>query len=291
MKKTFSLVILCFLGAVQAYSQSDKKPDKITVNDLITRHLASIGDKDSLAAASTRVMTGQGTLTQKVGSGVSGFVLAGPAQFASSNRSVVYVISFDNNTYPYEKLAFDGSNVSFGLPSGKSTLLVNYLRTQNAILKDGLLGGTLSAAWPLLDIRSGQKTKLEMAGTTTINGKSCYKVKYSSGRTGDMKVALYFDADTFRHVRTEYLYTIEPSIGTSSTDTQSTSRVERYQLVEDFSDFTAAGKLTLPMTYKITITSEGQIKNSTGTNVREWLMNFDKVFYDQRLGPEAFKVS
>ena len=288
MKKLISLSLLFFLACLQAYSQ---KPDKITIDDLISRHLASIGDKDALAAGSTRVMTGQGTLTQKVGSGVSGFVLVGPAQFASSDRSMVYVISFDNNTYPYEKVAYDGSKVSFGLPSGKSTLLGNYARAQNSILKDGLLGGALSAAWPLLDVKSGQKIKLEMAGMTTIDGKSCYKVKYSSGRTGDMKVALYFDADTFRHVRTEYLYTIEPSIGTSSTDTQSTSRVERYQLVEDFSDFAVAGKLTLPMTYKITITSEGQIKTSTGTNVREWLMNFNKVFYDQKLGPESFKVS
>lgn len=288
MKKLFSLSLLFLLASLQAYSQ---KPEKITIDDLISRHLASIGDKDALAAASTRVLTGKGTLTSKLGSGVSNFIIEGGAQFASMPNRVVYAIDFSNATYSYEKIAFDGSTITYGLPSGRTTLLVGYIKAQNAILKDGLLGGALSAAWPLLDVKSGQKIKLEMAGMTKIDGKPCYKVKYSSGRTGDMKVGLYFDADTFRHVRTEYLYTIEPRIGTSPTDTQSSSRVERYQLVEDFSDFAAAGKLTLPMTYKITLTSEGQISTSTGTNERQWLMNFDKVYYDQKLGPESFKVS
>jgi hypothetical protein len=287
MKKSLLLALLCFF-AIHVYSQ---KADKVSVDDLITRHLASIGDKDALAAASTRVMTGTGALTLKVGAGTTGASLNGPAQFASSGRSVVYVIAFSNNQYPYEKLGFDGSNTSFGLPNGKTSLLGSYMKAQNSILKDGLLGGTLSSAWPLLDVKGGQKIKLEVAGTETIDGKQCYKVKYSSGRTGDMKVTMYFDPDTFRLVRTDYLYTIEPSIGTSSTDTQSTSRVQRYHLIEDFSDFKAAGKLTLPMTYKITLTSEGQIQTGTGTNIREWTINFDKVYYDQKLGPEAFKVS
>jgi hypothetical protein len=287
MKKSLLLALLCFL-TVQAYSQ---KTDKISVDDLVAKHLASIGDKDALAAATTRVMTGKGNLTQKVGAGTTGFSLDGAAQFGSSGRSVVYVIAFSNTQYPYEKLAFDGSSTSFGLPNGKTTLLGIYVKAQNSILKDGLLGGTLSSAWPLLDVKGGQKIKLEMAGMETIDGKQCYKVKYSSGRTGDLKVAMYFDADTFRHVRTDYLYTREPSIGTSPTDTQSTSRVERYHLVEDFSDFKIAGKLTLPMTHKITLTSEGQIQTGTGTTIREWTINFDNVYYDQKLGPEAFKVS
>lgn len=237
-----------------------------------------------------RVLSGNATLSSKIAAGgTTSFIIEGPAQFASTGKSVIFAADFGNATYPYEKVAFNGADISYGLPSGKTTLLGAYVRAQNSVLKDGLFGGVLSTAWPLLDIKSSSKIKLETAGTAKVEGITCYKVKYSSSRTGEMRVTLYFEAKTLRHIRTEYQYTIEPRIGTSPTDTQSSSRVERYTLVEDFSNFAEAGALTLPMTYKITITTERQA--TAGTNVREWITKFDKVFYDQKLGPEIFKVS
>ncbi len=291
MKNLVFLSVCLLLLVVTGSAQPDKKLEKLSADEIVSRHIASIGDKDAIAGAGTRVMMGDATLTQKVGGGLNGFILNGTGQFGSTGRSVVYAIDFSNPNYQYEKVGFDGERVTYGLPSGKSTMLVNYIRTQESVVKDGLFGGALSTAWPLLDVKSGQKINLEASGTTKIDGRNCYKLKYSSARTGQMKVALYFDADTFRHVRTEYEYTIEPRIGTSSTDTSSSSRVERYKMVEDFSDFKRAGKLTLPATYKITITNEGQLGFSTGTAVREWTINFANFYFDQKLEPGAFKVS
>jgi hypothetical protein len=233
-------------------------------------------------------MHGTGSIESKIG---AGFLLQGEGQFASTPKMVVFALAFQNTIYPYEKVAYDGQNTSYGLPSGKTTILVSYLKAQSSVLKDGLFGGALSAAWPLLDMASVPKAKLEMAGTTKINGLTCYKVKYSSSRTGQMKVTMYFDASTFRHIRTEYHYEIEPRIGTSPTDVRSSSRIERYDMTEDFSDFKQAGKLTLPTTYKITITSEGQIESATGAGLRTWTFNIDQFFFDEKLTPEIFKVS
>jgi hypothetical protein len=291
MKSVISTLILILSIVFVVRAQPEKKLEKLSAEEIIARHIASIGEKDAIAAAGTRVMMGEGKLVSKVGGGPSGFILNGTGQFASTGRNILFAIDFSNPTYAFEKVAFNGEDVTYGLPSGRPTLLVNYIRTQTSIMKDGLFGGALSAAWPLLDIKAGQKIKVEAAGTTKVNDKPVYRLKYSSGRTGQLKVSLFFDADTFHHVRTEYEYTIEPSIGRSSTDTQSTSRVERYKLTEDFSDFTRAGNLSLPLTYQITIVNEGQLALSTGTTIREWTLKIANVYFDQKLVPEVFKVS
>jgi hypothetical protein len=102
---------------------------------------------------------------------------------------------------------------------------------------------------------------------------------------------LYFDAETFRHVRTEYEYKIEGRIGTSSTDVRSSSRTERYHLTEDFSDFKTAGKLVLPFTYKINVTNELQLVSGPGTNSRDWTFTILQVYYNEPLEATVFKVS
>jgi hypothetical protein len=286
MKKLLSLVLLLTIHPLAVTAQGDgQKPEKLNADEIVSGHLASLGEKSALT--STRVMTGKGSLTSKLG---AGFLLAGPGQMASTDHSFVFALVFDNPSYPYEKVGFDGKDASYGLPSGKQTPLVSYLRAQGSILHDGLFGGELSTAWPLLDLKAA-KAKLETNGTAKIDGKLCYKMKYSSSRTGDLKVTLYFDAETFRHVRTEYAYTIEPRIGTSPTDTRSNAMVERYDMTEDFSDFAQAGKLVLPLTYKITVSNSSQIASTSGSSLREWSFHIDKVYFDQTLPSSSFKVS
>ena len=233
-------------------------------------------------------MVGQGKLESKIG---SPFTLNGPAQIASQGDKILYAMILNSPMYPYEKAAFDGSEQSLGLPNGKRTFLGDFLKAQTSILKDGLLTGALSATWPLLNYKSRKSVKLEYAGTSKIEERQCYKLKYSSGHTAELETTLYFDAETFRHVRTTYAYTKDPSIGTSSTDTRSSSRIERYSLTEDFSDFKQADKLVFPFTYVITITNEGQIASQPGTNSREWTFKILQVYYDEPLDPAVFKVS
>lgn len=232
------------------------------------------------------VLTGTGTISSKLG---AKFLLTGPSQMASAGRSFVLAMAFDSPIYPYEKIGFDGDKVYFGYPNGKTTVLGNYVKAHSSIVKDGLLGGALSTGWPLLDLKSDPKIKLDLRGTTKINDRPCYKVKYTSSRIGDISITLFFDSETFRHVRTEYVYTIEGRIGTSPTDVRSSSRTERYLLTEDFGNFNVADKTTLPFSYNISITTERQI-GSEATS-REWNFTVEKVYFDQVLSSEVFKVS
>ena len=284
MKNLPLLLVLLTLSAFQLVAQTSK----MSVDDLLAKHRASIGTAEAIAGAQSRVMQGTGSIESKLG---AGFRLDGQAQLASTPKMVLLGMAFPNPTYPYEKVAFDGTDASFGLPSGKTTALGVYLKAQNSVLKDGLFAGALSSSWALLESNLAPKTKLELAGTGKIEGVDCYKVRYSSSRTGVMKVMLYFDKATFRHVRTEYHYEIEPRIGTSPTDVTTGSRVERYDMTEDFSDFKQVDKLTLPTSYKITISTEGQIYSSSGANIRTWSMKINNFYFDQKLTADMFKVS
>jgi hypothetical protein len=288
MRKLLFFLAVILVSSVVISAQQDKKPAKITVDELIAKHLASIGPADVIAGIKSRVMVGNAKLESKLG---SASVIYGKGQMASQRDQVLYAMVFNSSVYPYEKAAFDGKDQSLGLPNGKRTLLTEFLKSQDSILKDGLFTGALSTAWPLLDLKSRKSAKLEYAGTAKIDDRQCYKLKYSSGRSGDLKTTLYFDAETFRHVRTTYEYTLEPSIGRSSTDVRSSSRVQRYSLREDFSDFKIAGKLTLPFTYTINITNELQMSSTPGTNSLEWTFTILQVYYDEPLEATVFKVS
>lgn len=286
----FILILSIVVSAEQekASDKNQKKAAKVTVGELIARHIASIGPADVVAGIKSRVMVGEGKLESKLG---SAFILNGTGQMASQGDKVLYVMIFNSPVYPYEKAAFNGKDQSLGLPNGKRTFLADFLKAQDSILKDGLFTGALSTAWPLLDLKSRKSVRLEYAGISKVDDRECHKVKYSSGRSGDLKTTLYFDTETYRHVRTTYEYTVEPRIGTSSTDVRSSSRIERYSLREDFSDFKMAGKLILPFKYTVTITNDLQIVSQPGTNSREWTFTVLQVYYDETLEATVFNVS
>jgi hypothetical protein len=284
MRKLLLLLTFIFIFGSAVVSAQQK----MTANDVVDKHLASIGPAEVIASIKSRVMVGTGKLEAKIGT--SSFI-TGPGQLASQGDKVLYALIFNSPNYPYEKAAFDGKDISLGLPNGNRTLLTDFLKAQGVILKDGLFTGALSTAWPLLDLKSKKGAKVEYAGTAKIDDRLCHKLKYSSGRTGDLKTTLYFDAETFHHVRTTYEYTTEPRIGRSSTDTRSSSRVERYSLTEEFSNFKIAGKLTLPMTYVIKSTNEQQIVSTQGANALEWTFIVLQVYYDEPLEATMFKVS
>jgi len=303
MKKTFLLAIAILILGSAVFAQKDKGA-KLTADEVIAKHLASIGTPEDLAAVKSRVMIGTAKISSKLGFDGG---LTGTAQFASEGDKVILAMIFNSSNYPYEKAAFDGKDQTVGYPNGIKTYLATFLRTQNGIMKQGLLGGVLSSAWPLLDVQ-GNKAKVDMGGTVEVDGKQLYKLKYTSG-VGGLKVTLYFDAETFRHVRTDYKYTVEAQQGATAIQSASV-KPDYYTLEEDFGDFKMAGKLTLPMSYKITVTREIGNPNLTTTSVPTgtgaievspvgrgssgslyWLINVVNVYYNEQLDAAVFKVS
>ena len=57
--------------------------------------------------------------------------------------------------YPHEKIGYDGQRVTISqIKPGVRTVLGRFLSTSDLAFKEGLAAGTLSSAWPLLDMAS-----------------------------------------------------------------------------------------------------------------------------------------
>jgi len=191
---------------------------------------------------------------------------------------------FNSNNYPYEKGAYDGENISVGLPLGNRSLLGDFLKSHSTVFKQGLFGGVLSSAWLLLNGNS-KEGEFEYSGLEKINDRQMHKLKYAPAKGGTLRINLYFDAETFRHVMSEYQYVVSPKIGPSRT-ANAGQREQRYTLVEKFSDFAIAGQLRMPQTYEIDLTVY-----TGATQSLQWVMKFSQFYFNEPLSVEAFKVS
>jgi hypothetical protein len=275
------IVLFSLTGAVGAPIPADKmKPEEV-----IAKHLASIGTPEAIAAAKVRILNGEVKARLKMSNSLR--ELGGPAQFASEGNKLILAMAFNSTNYPYDKAGYDGAKLTVSaLPTGGRSQLVAFFTAQEVIFKHGLLGGTLSSAWPLLSLDS-KEAKLSYSGTEKINGREAHKIKYEP-RKSDLKINLYFDAETFQHVRSDYQYTVSAYMGARPTAMGAnapTGGVNRFQMIEEFSDFKPAGKLTLPHQYKIQLVVE-----ATATNL-EWTIAFNQFVFDQAIDPESFNVS
>lgn len=258
--------------------------EKLTVEEVVARHLKSIGTAEDLAAAKTRIVAGTSLYTARSpGSGQnSGLSIL----FSEGNKSVI-AMTFANPSYPHEKFGFDGENlvISYVKPGLRSTL-GDFIFRRTSIFKDGLVGGTLSTAWPLLNW-SNDKGRLEYGGTKKIDGRETHVLKYLPRKGSDLKISLYFDSQTFQHVRTDYAQTVSAQMGATPDADKSGQRELHYELEEQFSDFKQEGKLTLPHTYKIKLMME----RNNNTYLADWEMIFSKFSFNQPLEAGWFDVN
>lgn len=277
------LILLATLYSASQRAQAGDK-EKLTAEEVVARHLKSIGTAEDLAAVKTRIAVGTSLFTARSpGTGQnSGLSIL----FSGGNKSVI-AMTFANPSYPHEKFGFDGENlvISYIKPGLRSTL-GDFIFRRTSIFKDGLVGGTLSTAWPLLNWNN-DKGKLEYGGTKKVDGRETYVLKYMPRKGSDLKISLYFDGETFQHVRTEYSQTVSAQMVATPDADKSGQRELHYELEEQFSDFKQEGKLTLPHTYKIKLMME----QTGATFLADWEMVFSKFSFNQPLDPGWFDVN
>ncbi len=210
----------------------------------------------------------------------------GKAVLASEGDKVLVGMSFPSPVYPREQLGYNGSSfmASF-VTAGVRSFLGSFLMTHSLIFKQGLMGGALSSAWPLQDVsRSG--ARLEYAGQKTENKHLLHELKYTPRGSTDLHISLFFDSETFQHVRTEYTRVIPAETGTRAYANVAEREV-RYKMVEEFSDFKKESRLTLPHTYEISLTVDSQ----NGTFAAEWVLKLTQFTFNEKIDPAAFDVS
>ena len=253
---------------------------KMKAEDVLAKHLDSIGTAEARAATKTFITVGDvevKLLSQK------SVETKGRVVLASSGVKNFFGMKLDANNYSNEKFSFDGKKAKVGfVRTGTRSLLGNFILSNALMLEEGLLGGTLSTSWALLDV-ANRKAKLSFAGTKKIEGKEAYVLDYSPKGGGDINVTLYFDKETFRHVRTEYKRTSSASIG-RTIDESARQRETRFKIVEDFSDFKTENNLTLPHKYRLLYSVTGQ----NGTSEIEWQFDLTEFAFNQSLDEKTF---
>lgn len=271
------LVVLCLPN------QHSSATDKIKPEDLVVKHLESIGTAAARSSVTTRIIAGTSQVifrTPPPGQATGRAVMA-----SEGNKSLIGM-SFQSPVYPREELGFNGNSfiAAFVTPGVRSSL-GGFLMTHDLIFKQGLMGGTLSSAWPLLDL-SARSPQLEYAGTRKVDDRTLHELKYYPRGGSDLQIRLFFNQDNFRHVRTEYERVIPASTGTRAYGNV-VEREIRYKMVEEFSDFKKEGELTLPHTYKIKLAVDSQ----NGTFLADWEINLNHFSFNEKIDPGSFSIS
>jgi outer membrane lipoprotein-sorting protein len=256
---------------------------KMTAEQLIARHLDAIGNAKARAAITTRIMSGTAQVifrTSPAGQAV------GKAVLASEGNRQLLGMSFPSPVYPREQLAFNGIGfmAAFATP-GTRSVLGNFLMTNDAVFKQGLMCGVLSSGWPLLNSERRAAT-IDYVGTRKIDGRILHELRYTLRGTSDLKITVYFDATDFRHVRTEYERVIPAPMGRVEYSNVQ-EREGRYKMIEDFSLFKTEGELTLPHIYTIKLS----VDTINGTFLAEWTIKLTNFEFNQPIDPAAFNVS
>lgn len=277
--KLLKFSALC-LSLVFTLSATASFGQKMLPEEILAKHLNSIGSAKSRESVKTRIIVSDAEFLRQKQNPIKGKSI-----MASSAEGAVFGINLEAVDYRLDKFSFDGKKVHVGyIQPGIRSILGSFILSNNIVLKEGLLGGTLSSSWALLNTE-GRKARLTYEGTGTIDGKETYIIGYTPKSSTDVEVKMYFDSRNFQHLRTEFNQVIAARIG-GGVDNSTRNVGTRLKLVEDFSNFKRFGELTLPSSYKIDYTIAG----GAATINYQWKFKVTDASFNQPLGDNAFDI-
>lgn len=305
MSRRNCLTWLTIFLLLPIFSSGFAQDKKITVEELIAAHLKSIGSPETLKDMKSRVLSGMAAV--KFIQGASGAWNDGSFLIASEPNKVGLVMQFGALEYPGERFGFDGKDVVVGnIKPGQRSPVADFIYRHSNFVKEGLLGGTLSIAWPFLNMKDNKADLKVSEGK--LEGNPVYELEYRKKNFGDMRVKLYFDSETCRHIRTEYKVTQKSDltatrgiVGSAPMRGYDRDAGEiapnatimegvpdsNYRLIEKFDNFQAAGGLTLPYSYTIEYDLQGQ----GSSFVASWTMRSSGQFINNgQIEPSFFKA-
>jgi hypothetical protein len=234
------LILLLLLGGFTVTAVAGN-PQAPTAAEIINKHLAAVGGREALAKLKSRVAIG--TVRKENEPEVKMAIVS-----ESPNRvSAVYVFErFDwQMTYDGKKSFVRGGPP---VPHDFTPIQDKY----NEMLASGLMFNSISLYNLLLDSESNG-VKFEAKGTKKIKDRLAYVVEVKKAK---VSARLYFDAETFMWVRTEYgranvSQPIQPFTNESVNHSGDEMSVDFYF---DTSDFREADGVKLPFKFEQVVT-------------------------------------
>jgi hypothetical protein len=257
--------------------------DKMKPEEVIAKHLESIGTAEARAAAKSRIIQGNTIATFRVGG--KGQAEGGSVLASTSDKSLVSIV-YGNSEYPYERVGFDGKRVTVSeIRPGQRSTIGRFFMQHEELLREGLLGGTLSSAWPLLDA-TAKNAKLKYAGTKKVNNREAHVLKYEPRKSSGLEIRFFFDSETFQHIRTEYEQRLVQGMTSQPGQTQQQGD-SITKLIEEFSDFKTEGGLSLPHAYRLQLS----IESNSRRVLQDWEFTLTKFVFNQPMSDQEFDVT
>jgi hypothetical protein len=271
------VLLIAVLGLFMSITRSPMAfaaKDSFTSEDIVARHLKSIGSPEALAAVKSRAI--KGTASARFSKGSIGNLQAGRSLFVSEGRELGIILNYGAWDYPGEYFAFDGKKVTVGyIDFNVKSPLASFIDLFHGLFKEGLWGGALSTAWPLLDIQKSRpalkykKRKIDRRELHMLE----YNPKSRSGMN-DIRIDMYFDLETFRHIRTEYRVPYSLSA---------------LMIAEKFDDFRVVDGMMLPHRYAIEYSSIRPISVSESYKA-DWTIEAVEFLHNTWIDPQLFEA-
>jgi hypothetical protein len=255
---------------------------KLKVEDVLAGHLEAIGPAAARSAITSRLASGTTEIILRMGG--SG-TISGKGQLLSEGRKFRLAYEFGQLDYPGEQIIFNGEKSEVGqIAPGKRSALSAFFYTCDVIPKEGLLSGVLSTAWPLFDIE-GRQAKLSYSGLVKMDGKPLHEIRYQPKKgASDLRITLYFDPETFRHVRTKYRLIVAKA-GVSA-DATAVDQDTTYTLTEIFDRFKEVDGLMLPQWTRLDL----EIQAPNASIVTQWNFTVATIAHNQPVDPKSFAI-
>lgn len=242
--------ISSFLLLISLTIVATAQEQKLTAEQIIEKHIAAIGGREALARLKTRVAIGT---VQKEDEPQVQFALMSEAP----NRLAAVYVFRDYDL----RMIYDGKSPRFAptLARQYQQLAAKY----EEIVSSGLMFNQMSL-YNLVVSPETTDIKFEAAGTKKLDGKLAYVISAKSKKS---TMKLYFDADSFMWVRTDYgRVSFSKELGRFTNDVvnQSASEVTIDFYIET-ADFRDVDGLKLPFKFIQVLTSPILRQKSVGT--------------------------
>jgi len=292
---TLTLITLgCVLFLMKPTGSRAGNEEALNPKDLVAAHVRSLGDPETVAKKQSRTFIGTSEVKLIQG---GNWTLKGNSMFLSQGPSLGIVLSYGDVNYPGEYFAYDGESVTVKhISPGRKSPVADFLYRFDTIMKQGLLGGALSASWQLLFEARTADAQMK-SRRVELEGRELYALEYRPrNNVGNMKVEMFFEPDTFRHVRTEYRvqdrddatvgYNYLESAMTHIGDIGRAREDSYYRLVEKFDDYRKVGGMILPHRYVLEYSQEG----GAGSFIAHWTMNARVWAFNPVLDEKLFQA-
>jgi hypothetical protein len=277
-------LLIIFLSAIFQVLPLHAADATLKAEELVSRHVEAIGSAEARAAAKNRVV--QGTAVYRILVGGGGRA-QGKTGLVSDDHKLRFMVKVPGVDYLGETFVYDGQEVrvAFSNSNKSRSPFASFISTYDAIIREGLFGGALSTGWALAHT-DALKPNLIYEGLKKVDGRQLHRLRYQPRKHADIEIILYFEPETFRHVKTVYSISVGNNVGADILQS-SKLRAQRSQLEERFSEFKTVDGLTLPTHWNLQFTRE---LPDGSTSLSEWDLKEDQITNNMGLDPHNFQL-